>query len=366
MKIPFFELKHLHDEIREEIERAIQNVLCGNRYVCGEEVEAFEEEFARYCGTRYCVTVNSGSDALRLMLMSMGSKMGDEWIVPAHTFIATWMAVSLTGAKPVPVDIDPISYNVDPKCVRAAITKRTKGIIAVHLYGQPAAMSLLQKIARHHGLYLIEDACQAHGARLSKNRVGSLGDAAAFSFYPTKNLGCLGDGGAVTTNNHRIARRIRSLRNYGSLKKNVHTFIGLNSRLDEIQAAILRRKLTRLDRWNQHRRKLAALYLKLLVGIPDLVLPQNAPHSYHVWHLFVVRHPRRNWLKAQLLKRGIETAVHYPCLPIEQKAYGIRKRNLNSLKNSFLAARQCLSLPLHPGLSEEKIKTISRSLSTLL
>src|SRR6476620_467103 len=303
LNIPFVEVAHSYSELKTEIDLAIERVLRGRQYIRGLELEAFEAEFAESCGVRYCVGVSNGLDAINLLLRALEIGSNDEVIVPSNTFIATWLAVSHVGAIPVPVEPNESTFNLDPNRVEAAITPRTRAIIAVHLYGCPADVDAIKEIAAHHKLPLIEDAAQAHGAEYYGRKTGSLATAAAFSFYPTKNLGAAGDGGAVTTNDELLAARIRRLQNYGSTTRSQHQEIGFNMRLDEIQAAILRVKLRHLDRWNERRRSLASIYSKTLDD-KSLRLPIAPPNCKHVWHLYVVRTAQREALRSALTTRG--------------------------------------------------------------
>ncbi len=351
VKIQFLDLSKGFLEFDGELESAVRGVMRRGSYILGEEVEAFEEEFARFCGVKYCVGVSTGLDALHLILKAYGIGKGDEVIVPAHTFIATWLAVSCSGAVPVPVECDEQTYNINPSLIESKITRRTKAIIAVHLYGQPADTDPIKKIARKKKLKVIEDAAQAHGAKYKGKPVGSLGDAAAFSFYPAKNLGALGDGGAITTNDRKLYERIKTLRNYGSQIKYRHEVKGFNCRLDELQAAILRIKLKRLGEWNKRRRKVAGTYLSRLAGADGFGLPSVPSWSDPVWHLFVIHHKRRKAVMEVLKKRGIQTLIHYPIPPHLQKAY----QDLGYRKGDFpVTERLCsriLSLPMGPHLS---------------
>lgn len=350
MTVPFLDLRAAHAELREEMDAAMAGVLDRGWFVLGPQLEAFEREFAAYCGVRHCVGVANGLDALRLVLLAWGIGAGDEVIVPSHTFIATWLAVSQTGATPVPVEVDAATFNIDPALVEAAVTPRTRAIIPVHLYGQPADMGPLRAVASRHGLLVLEDAAQAHGARYRGRRTGGLGDAAAFSFYPGKNLGALGDGGAVTTDDDDLAREVRLLANYGSARKYEHLRKGVNSRLDELQAAVLRAKLPRLDHWNERRRQLAD---ELREGLADsgLALPHAPDWSEPVWHLFVVRSKVRDALQAGLRARGVETLVHYPVPPHLQPAYPECDGLAGTLPVAELLAGEVLSLPMGPHVT---------------
>jgi len=346
--IPFLDLRRLHDQLGNELDSAFRRVRESGWLILGPELEAFEAEFAHYCEAEHCVGVSNGLDALSLGLRAAGIGAGDEVIVPTHTFIATWLAVSEVGATPVPVEVSEDTYNILPEAVEAAVTPLTRAVISVHLYGQPADMDPIQEIATRHGLFVLEDAAQAHGARYRGRRVGSLGNAAAFSFYPAKNLGALGDGGAVTTSDAALAERLRRLRNYGSKQKYVHEIRGLNARLDEIQAAFLRVKLRRLDAWNAHRRALADLYLSGLHATPTLRHPAVPDWAEPVWHLFVIRASQREDLIRCLDEAAIGWGIHYPTPPHRQDAYA----ELNFHRGLFLRvetlAEQVLSLPIDP------------------
>ena len=371
MRVPFVDLAQAHAELQGEIEAAVNRVLRSGCYVLGPEVEAFESEFATYCGTRYCIGVGNGLDALRLILMALDIGPGEEVIVPANTYIATWLAVSQVGAVPVPVEPDATTYNIDPSLIESAITPRTRAIIPVHLYGQPADMDAINDIAARYRLRVVEDAAQAHGARYKGRRTGSLGDTAGFSFYPTKNLGACGDGGAVTTNDSALADRVRLLRNYGSRVKYQNEVKGLNSRLDELQAALLRTKIARLDQWNDRRQIIADRYAKELEGgAGSLVLPQVKGGTTPVWHLYVVRHPARDELHAHLARCGIQTLMHYPVPPHRSQAYAEMADAAASrtLPVTERLAAEVLSLPLFPHMPDrqllhvvEKVKGFSRS-----
>lgn len=350
MTIPFLDLKSPYAECKEELDAAYHRVMASGWYVLGDEVEAFEAEFAAYCETKRCVGVANGLDALHLIVRALGIGPGDEVIVPANTYIASWLAVTHAGATPVPVEPVESSYNIDPLRIERAITPRTKAIMAVHLYGQPADMDPINAVARKHGLKVIEDCAQAHGARYKGHKVGGLGDAAGFSFYPGKNLGAIGDGGAVTTNDPELAERIQVLRNYGSKVKYQNRVIGYNSRLDELQAALLRVKLTKLDEWNDRRREVAALYLRELSGLKQLVLPPVPEWAEPVWHLFVVRHADRDALQNNLGAAGVGSMIHYPTPPHLQSAYADFNLCEGSFPISELMAKEVLSLPMGPHL----------------
>jgi dTDP-3-amino-3,4,6-trideoxy-alpha-D-glucose transaminase len=353
MTIPFLDLHTPYRELSDELDAAYRRVMESGWYILGAEVEAFESEFAAYCGARHCVSVGNGLDALALTLRGLGVGPGDEVIVPAHTFIATWLAVSAAGALPVAADVDERTGNLDPAAARAAVTPRTAALMPVHLYGQPADMDAVSAVARRHGLKVVEDAAQAHGARYGGRRAGALGDAAGFSFYPVKNLGALGDGGAVTTDDGELAARVRLLRNYGSRVKYQHEQRGGNSRLDELQAALLRVKLRHLDDWNARRAAVAARYRAALAGLPGLALPHVPDDVEPVWHLFAVRHPRRDELQHHLSRCGIGSMVHYPVPPHQSGAYRDGAWRGGGLAVAERWARECLSLPIGPHLSRE-------------
>jgi dTDP-3-amino-3,4,6-trideoxy-alpha-D-glucose transaminase len=358
-RVPFLDLRAGQEELREELDAAFARVSSSGRYLLGSELEAFEREFASYCGSAHCVGVGSGLAALELTLRAAGIGPGDEVIVPAYTWVATWLAVSATGATPVGVDVHESTYNIDPESTAAAVTPRTAAIVPVHLRGEPADMAAIGELAAAHDLFVLEDAAQAHGARHDGRRVGGIGDAAAFSFYPAKNLGCLGDGGAVTTDDSELATRLRLLRNYGMEDRYRIETTGANSRLAEIQAAVLRAKLPRLDAWNQARSELAEVYREALGPDPALSVPQTPPWAEPVWHLFAIGHPERDQCVEALAAEGIEALVHYPVLPHLSGAY----RGLARAEESFpvaerLAAR-ALSLPLYPQLAAADCEAVA-------
>lgn len=358
MQIPFLDVSASNTELEADIDAAYHRVLKSGTYVLGPEVEAFEAEFAEYCGARYCVAVGSGCDALELLLRANDIGPGDEVIVPAHTFIATWLAVSAVGARPVPVEPDADTYTLDPDRVEAAITPRTKAVIPVHLYGHPAAMPAIEEIAARHGLVVVEDAAQAPGARCQGKRLGSGASPVGFSFYPGKNLGALGDGGAVVTSDAAMAGRIRLLRNYGSRVKYQHEVAGTNSRLDELQAAILRVKLTRLDAWNARRAAIAERYLTELAGVGGVILPRVAPWADPVWHLFVIRSRRRDELSRRLAAAGVDTLVHYPVPVHRSEAYADLGWPAGSFPLSERLSDEVLSLPIGPHLPERAVTAV--------
>lgn len=350
--IPFLDLKASYTELKSEIDGAVARVLDSGWYIGGVEVDGFESDYADYCGTAHCVGVANGLDALHLALRAMDVGPGDEVIVPSNTYIATWLAVSQCGAIPVPVEPDERTCNIDPALIEAAITPRTKVILPVHLYGQSADMDPILAVARKHGLLVLEDGAQAHGARYKGRKLGAHGDAVAWSFYPGKNLGAMGDGGAVTTNDERIADRIRVLRNYGSRVKYVNEVQGYNSRLDPIQAAILRVKLAHLDDWNARRGAIARLYQEGLAAT-GLTLPHVPEWADPVWHLYVVRHRERDALQHLLAQAGVATMIHYPIPPHLQSAYVPLGFNRGSFPVSEALHDQVLSLPIGPSQTVE-------------
>lgn len=363
LRVPFLDLAALNRPLRQELDQAVQRVLDSGWYILGRELETFEGRFANYCQTRYCMGVGNGLDALHMILRGYGIGPGDEVIVPAHTFIATWLAVTYCGAKPVPVEPDPATGNLDSARLETAITPRTRAVMVVHLYGQPADMDAIRAITDRHGIRLIEDAAQAHGARYKGKRVGCLGDAAGFSFYPGKNLGALGDGGAVVTSDSSLARMVEKLRNYGATQKYRHELQGWNSRLDELQAAVLSVKLAELDEANAARRRAAAAYQEGLADIPGIVLPTVPSWAEPVWHLFVIRTPFRDRLQQFLLEDGIGTLIHYPTPPHLQDAYRDLGWSAGSLPIAESWAREALSLPMWPGVPcNEVIRSIKKFL----
>jgi dTDP-4-amino-4,6-dideoxygalactose transaminase len=367
MHIPFLDLNAQHAECQLELGHAFKSVLDSGQLILSREVEGFEREFAEYCEVTSCIGVGNGLDAIHLILRASGIGCGDEVLVPSNTFIATWLAVSYAGATPIPVEPDVNTYNMNPELIEAAITERTKAIIPVHLYGQPADMDAINNIAVKYGLKVFEDAAQAHGARYKSRKVGSLANAAAFSFYPGKNLGALGDGGAVTTNDEELATRIRKLRSYGSSIKYFHEIKGFNSRLDELQAAFLRVKLRKLDKWNCLRNKIAKNYLAQLAG-GSIVLPHVPIWAESVWHLFVVRMGNRDEVQRQLEKNGISTLIHYPVPPHLQQAYINQNIDRAPLVMTEKLSNQVLSLPMYPYLpinNQQKIVDLIQELTSL-
>jgi dTDP-4-amino-4,6-dideoxygalactose transaminase len=363
MIIPFLDLKSSYIELKEELDAAYHRVMDSGWYILGSEVDAFETEFADYCGVKHCIGVGNGLEALQLILHAMDIGAGDEVIVPANTYIATWLAVSNVGAVPVPVEPCARTYNIDPAGINAAITPRTKAIIPVHLYGQPADMDPINELAASYGLAVVEDAAQAHGARYKGRRTGSLGHAAGFSFYPGKNLGAIGDGGAVTTDDDALADRIRLLRNYGSKQKYVHECKGVNSRLDELQAAFLRVKLRCLDEWNARRTRIAAAYCATLSD-KIVVVPLVPDYVEPVWHLYVVLSEERNVLQRELQAAGIGTLIHYPIPPHMQDAYAKLGFTRDAFPLSARLAEQVLSLPMGPSMTDDQAAIIIKAVSS--
>ncbi|MDX9866008.1 MAG: DegT/DnrJ/EryC1/StrS family aminotransferase [Anaerolineaceae bacterium] len=361
-KIPFLDLKSPYLELKEELDLAYQRVMESGWYILGEEVNAFEQEFAQYCGVQHCIGVGNGLEALRLILQAYDIGEWDEVIVPSNTYIATWLAVSQTGAVPVPVEPDVLDYNLDPTRIEAAITPRTRAIIAVHLYGHPANMHPIMEIAKKYNLIVIEDAAQAHGARYHGRLCGSLGDASGFSFYPGKNLGAFGDAGAVLTNDADLAERVRMLRNYGSKRKYYNEEKGSNSRLDEMQAAFLRVKLKHLDEWNHRRSKIAAIYLDRLANLPGLILLRSPQWADPVWHIFPILYPNRDALQDYLKIKGIDTLIHYPVPPHLSKAYQETNLPVGALPIAEQIASSELSLPMGPHLSLEDAYTVANTI----
>ena len=355
--IPFLDLKSPHVELRAEIDAAIDRVISSGWYVLGPEVEAFETEYAAYCEAEHCVSLANGLDALHLALRAMDVGPGDEVIVPSNTYIATWLAVSQCGATPVPVEPVEATYNLNPALIEAAITPRTNVIMPVHLYGQPADMDPILATARKHGLRVLEDAAQAHGALYKGRRIGAHGDVVAWSFYPGKNLGALGDGGAITTNDPELADRVRVLRNYGSRVKYVNEVQGYNSRLDPIQAAVLRVKLKHLNEWNARRTALAKQYMEGLAK-SALVLPHVPGWADPAWHLFVVRSKQRDALQKRLTQGGIGTLIHYPIPPHQQKAYASAAWSGIEFPLATRMADEVLSLPMGPQLAASDVALV--------
>jgi dTDP-4-amino-4,6-dideoxygalactose transaminase len=351
-------MKSPYIELRSELDEAYRRVMESGWYILGEEVEAFEAEFAAYCGVRHCIGVGNGLDGLHLVLRAYGIGPGDEVIVPANTYIATWLAVSYAGATPIPVEPDPSTYNLDPNLVESAISPRCRAILPVHLYGQPADIDPLLEIGRRRKLKVIEDAAQAHGATYHARRAGSLGDAACWSFYPGKNLGAMGDAGGVTTNDDALADRVRVLRNYGSRTKYANEVKGFNSRLAPLQAAFLRVKLRHLDEWNRRRRLVAAAYLEGLARVGNLQLPFVPASIEPAWHLFVIQHHRRDELQHHLEQSGIGTLIHYPVPPHLSEAYAEMGLKPGTFPISESMAKGVLSLPHGPHIAPAQVQTV--------
>ncbi len=362
VKVPYVDLGAVHAEIGAELDAAVRRVSRSGWYLLGPELDAFEQEFAAYCGVAHCVGVGSGMSAIELTLRAIGVGRGDEVLVPAYTWVATWLAVSAVGARPVPVDVEESTYNIDVEAASAAVTERTVAIVPVHLRGEPADMDAVDELARTHGLAVIEDAAQAHGARHQGRRVGGLGRAAAFSFYPAKNLGAFGDGGAVTTDDADLAAEVRLLRNYGMRTRYEIEAAGVNSRLAELQAAVLRVKLGRLDAWNRTRRSLAGSYVEALAGLERLVLPVTRAGTEPVWHLFVVSHPEREACREALGAEGIETLIHYPVLPHMSGAYRDAGIAAGSLPVAERLAASAFSLPLQPQMDPAVVGRVAEAL----
>ena len=360
MNVPFLDFTGPYEELKAELDEAYSRFMRSASYILGREVESFEQEFANYCGAKYCVGVGNGLEALHLILRAYGIGEGDEVIVPSNTYIATWLAVSYAGARPVPVEPDQKTFNLDPELIDAAITPKTRAIIPVHLYGQPADMDPILQVGRQHGLKVIEDNAQAQGARYKGRRTGSLGDAAGNSFYPGKNLGAFGDAGAVTTNDADLADRVRTLRNYGSKRKYYNECKGYNSRLDELQAALLRVKLKKLEEWNERRRTVAARYETELRAVPALSRPFVPTWAQPVWHLFVVRHQQRDKFQRMLTEAGIGTLIHYPLPPHLSGAYADEKWTPGDFPVAEALAGSVLSLPIGPHLRPDQTSLVTQ------
>lgn len=361
--IPFLDLKAPYLELKPELDEAIARVVSSGWFIGGHEVEALEADYAAYCESAHAVGVANGLDALHLALLAMGVSQGDEVIVPSNTYIATWLAVSQCGARPVPVEPDARTYNIDPALIEAAITPRTKVILPVHLYGQPADMDAILAIARKHGLRVLEDGAQAHGARYKGQRIGAHGDAVAWSFYPGKNLGAMGDGGAVTTDDAQLADRLRVLRNYGSRVKYVNEVQGYNSRLDPLQAAILRVKLAHLDEWNARRSAIAARYQQSLTAC-GLTLPHVPDWAEPAWHLYVIRTSQREALQHFLASKEIGSLIHYPIPPHLQQAYQGLGYKRGDFPIAEAMAHEVISLPMGPHLTVEDASRVAENVSS--
>lgn len=358
MRVPFLNFPGIYDELKDDIDSSVKEVFDSSWYILGNKCDQFEKSFATYTGVEFCIGVGTGLDAIKLLLEAHGIGAGDEVIVPSHTFIATWMAVSQCGATPIPVDVCPKTYNINPEQISQSITNRTRAIIPVHLYGQSADMDKIKVLAERHKLTIIEDNAQSVGASYNDRKTGSLACSAATSFYPGKNLGAFGDGGAVTTNDPEIARKVNLLRNYGSDKKYIHESQGTNSRLDEIQAAILSVKLGVLDEWNNRRTAIADQYTAELSSCFDLQLPTISGRNKHVWHLFVIQHPERDRLAEFLAEKEIGTLVHYPVPPHLSGAYVDLSYTQGSFPVTEELCNKVLSLPIGPHQSESETQYI--------
>ncbi|MBY0588297.1 DegT/DnrJ/EryC1/StrS family aminotransferase [bacterium] len=366
--VPFVDLRPMHSAMQAELDRAIQRVRDNSYFILGPEAKAFDEEFAHFHSCRHAIGTGNCLDSLQLVLRGKSLQPFDEVITTTHTFVATASSIMLAGAKPVLVDCQPDTLAIDPAQVQAAITPQTRGIIVVHLYGRVSPMETLLPIARKHGLFVIEDTAQAHGALWQGRRAGTLGDAGCFSFYPTKNLGALGDGGSVITNDDDLAERVRLLRNYGTLEKYEHAVVGLNSRLDDLQAAILRAKLTHLDQWSDARRQAARFYHEHLAGLVEIpALPRpDGDGTDHVYHLFVIRVPGRDHVRAELLRQGIRTEIHYPVPIHRQKAFASLGLPEGAFPVAEKAARELISLPFFVGITTDQQGRVVDALRQIL
>ncbi|UZE97557.1 DegT/DnrJ/EryC1/StrS family aminotransferase [Alkalimarinus alittae] len=363
MQVAFQNIAKLHNDCTRELKQAANQVIESGWYLLGKELESFETAYSSYLGSGHCAGVNSGLDALQILLKAAGVSPGDEVIVPSHTFIATWLAVIKVGATPVPVDPKPDTYNINPSLLSDALTSKTKAILVVHLYGHPCEMNSISYFANQHNLLLLEDAAQAHGALYSGKPIGTFGSGAAWSFYPGKNLGALGDGGAVTSQSQALIDKVKKIRNYGVTQKYNAEIIGNNSRLDELQAALLRVKLKYLDQWNSQRSKLAKHYNECLGHLSNIQLPTTLPNTNPVWHQYVIRSNRRDQLKVYLEKQGIQTQIHYPIPVYKQKAVSnINIKNLDLRLNDQLC-NELLSLPISPEHSLDEVDYISECIT---
>jgi len=362
MKVPYFDLIAQYDSLRAEIMEAIDRVCTKATFILGDEVEQFEQSFAQYCGVEHCVALNSGTSALHLALLAAGIGHGDEVITTANTFFATAEAISYTGATPVFVDIHPTTANIDPPQIEKAITERTRAIIPVHLYGRPADINAIGEIAGLHGLTLIEDACQAHGATYRGKRVGSFGHSAAFSFYPGKNLGAYGEGGALTTNDNEVAKLARALRSHGEITRYLHSYVGYNYRMDGFQGAVLNVKLKHLNEWTARRRHLSTRYRQLLAGT-RVDLPEDAADADCCYHLFVAYVNERDKVRTALAEKGVQTAVHYPKPVHLQDAYQQLGYREGSLPHTERACARVLSMPLFPEMTDEQVEYAAQCLA---
>lgn len=362
MHVPYYDLSTIHKELLDEFHVQFSSIVQANSFILGPSVEAFEKEFARFCGVKSCAGVACGLDAISLALAAAGIEANDEVIVPAHTYIATWLAVSTLGAKIVPVDACPKTMNIDVNQIESKITKKTKAIVPVHMYGQMCEMDTISALAKKYNLIIIEDFAQAQGAKFKNMPAGSIGDVNGTSFYPGKNLGALGDAGAVTSHSEKLIEKVKALRNYGSSEKYVHEQKGVNSRLDSIQATFLSIKLKHLMAWNEERRTIAQLYRHLLKDVPELTFQASTSDYENVYHLFVIRSQSRDELKAYLSKKGITTLIHYPIATFDQKAY----QELNFTKKDFpiasSIAKEALSLPIYPGLNHTQMEYVCEAI----
>ena len=361
MKIPFLDVSSVNKQFYEDFSNDLRRVLHSGSLILSSEVDRFEARFAEYCQTNYCVGVANGLQALEIILRAWGISKDDEVIVPSNTFIATWLAISSVGAIPIPVEPDINTFNINPNLIEEKITPRTKVIIVVHLYGSPCEMSKINKIAKENSLKILEDAAQSHGAEYKSRKVGSLGNAAAFSFYPSKNLGALGDGGAITTDDKDLYEKAKLIRNYGKGENYRHNIQGMNSRLDELQAAFLSTKIERLDDINRRRRNIAFQYIDALSDLKSIKIPKVYDYSFHVFHLFVIRHPDRNKFREHLLRLGVETLIHYKIPPHLQGAFsylGIRKGTLPICETIH---NECISIPLYQTMNQKQINYVITS-----
>jgi dTDP-4-amino-4,6-dideoxygalactose transaminase len=365
MQVPYFDLSGQYSEVRDEILEGIDRICRNSAFILGDEVAAFEREFADYCGAAHCVALNSGTSALHLALLAAGVKAGDEVVTTSNTFIATTEAISYTGARPVFVDVRPETGNIDPELVEAAITERTRAIVPVHLYGRPAELDAIGAVAERHALPVIEDACQAHGALYRGRRVGSFGLAAAFSFYPGKNLGAYGEGGALTTDNDDVAAFARMLRDHGQAGRYHHDAVGFNYRMDGFQGAVLRIKLKRLDQWTAKRRDIAARYGELLAGT-NADLPQDSLDAECVYHLFAVYADDRDAIRAELKQRGVGTGIHYPVPVHLQKAYAGLGHERGDFPHTERACDRVLSMPIYPEMPSEHLEYAATALAEIV
>lgn len=366
MKVPYLDLKVQYESLRDEIADSLQQVLDNTAFAGGPFVEKFEKEFASFCQSKFALGVGNGTDALWASLTALGVGQGDEVITTPNTFIATTEAILLSGAKIVFVDIDEVTYNIDPALIESAITERTKAIIPVHLYGQPADMDPIMEIAKKHGLFVIEDACQAHGARYKGRRAGTIGDIGCFSFYPGKNLGAYGEAGGIVTDNPQLVEKIKMFRDHGQIKKYHHSSFGWNGRMDGFQGAVLSVKLKYLDQWNENRRKNAELYNNLLGDVEGITTPAQAEYAEHVYHIYTIRVKNRDKLMVSLGEKNISCGIHYP-IPLHlQDAY----RDMGHSKGSFSVTEKCseqvISLPMYPELSEEQIEKVSQEVKAFI